>query len=46
MATPSTIILIGPERTGKSTVGRLLAEKLGLPFTLVSGKFLRIVNKF
>ena len=32
MATPSTIILIGPERTGKSTVGRLLAEKLGLPF--------------
>lgn len=32
MATPSTIILIGPERTGKSTVGRLLAERLGIPF--------------
>lgn len=33
MATPSTIILIGPERAGKSTVGRLLAERLGQPFT-------------
>lgn len=33
MATPSTIILIGPERAGKSTIGRLLAEQLGLPFT-------------
>ena len=28
---PSDIILIGPVRTGKSTVGRLLAERLGLP---------------
>ena len=27
----SDIILIGPVRTGKSTLGRLLAEKLGLP---------------
>lgn len=27
----SDIILIGPIRTGKSTVGKLLAEKLGLP---------------
>ena len=36
MAIPSTVILIGPERAGKSTVGRLLAERLGLPFTDVS----------
>lgn len=28
---PSDIILIGPVRTGKTTVGRLLAEQLGLP---------------
>jgi len=28
---PSDIILIGPVRTGKSTLGRLLADKLGLP---------------
>jgi hypothetical protein len=27
----SEIILIGPVRTGKSTLGRLLADKLGLP---------------
>jgi ATP-dependent protease HslVU (ClpYQ) ATPase subunit len=36
MAIPATIILIGPERSGKSTVGRLLADQLGLPFTDVS----------
>lgn len=36
MAIPATIILIGPERAGKSTVGRLLADQLGLPFTDVS----------
>ena len=36
MAIPSTIILIGPERAGKSTVGRLLADRLGMPFTDVS----------
>jgi hypothetical protein len=36
MAIPATIILIGPERPGKSTVGRLLADQLGLPFTDVS----------
>ena len=28
---PSDIILIGPVRTGKSTLGRLLAGKLGVP---------------
>lgn len=28
---PSDIILIGPLRTGKSTVGRMLAKKLGVP---------------
>jgi len=28
---PSDIILIGPVRTGKSTLSQLLAEKLGLP---------------
>ncbi|MEL6128529.1 MAG: shikimate kinase [Cyanobacteria bacterium J06628_4] len=28
---PSDIILIGPQTVGKSTVGRLLAERLGLP---------------
>ncbi len=28
---PSDIILIGPLRAGKSTVGRLLAEKLNVP---------------
>jgi adenylate kinase family enzyme len=27
----SDIVLIGPVRSGKSTVGRLLAERLGLP---------------
>lgn len=32
MAIPSTIILIGPERVGKSTVGQLLATRLRLPF--------------
>jgi shikimate kinase len=31
----STIILIGPLGAGKSTVGRLLAEKLDLPFCSV-----------
>ncbi len=32
MLSPNTdIILIGPVRTGKSTLGRLLAEKLSLP---------------
>lgn len=33
MTTPATIILIGPERAGKSTVGQLLAARLGLAFT-------------
>lgn len=33
MAAPSIIILIGPERSGKSTVGRLLADRLQLTFT-------------
>jgi len=28
---PADIILIGPKLTGKTTVGRLLADKLGLP---------------
>ncbi len=28
---PDDIVLIGPVRTGKSTLGRLLSEKLGLP---------------
>lgn len=32
MAISLPIILIGPERVGKSTVGRLLAEQLRLPF--------------
>lgn len=36
MATPSTVILIGPERAGKSTIGRLLAERLEVPFSDVS----------
>jgi adenylate kinase family enzyme len=29
--TKSDIILIGPVRTGKSTLGKLLSEKLGQP---------------
>lgn len=33
MTPQSTIILIGPERVGKSTIGKLLAAKLALPFT-------------
>lgn len=32
MTTSSPIILIGPERVGKSTVGQLLANRLQLPF--------------
>jgi len=32
MAIPATIVLIGPERVGKSTVGQLLADRLSLPF--------------
>ncbi|MEZ4862015.1 MAG: shikimate kinase [Caldilineaceae bacterium] len=32
MSTSSLIILIGPERVGKSTVGQLLATRLGWPF--------------
>jgi adenylate kinase family enzyme len=28
---PSDIILIGPVRTGKTTISQLLAERLGLP---------------
>ena len=28
----SSIILMGPDRAGKTTVGKLLAEQLGLPF--------------
>lgn len=31
------IVLIGPVRTGKSTFGRLLAEKLGLPQVSLDG---------
>ncbi len=27
-----TVVLIGPQRTGKTAVGKLLAERLGLPF--------------
>jgi adenylate kinase family enzyme len=30
-ATKSDILLIGPVRTGKSTLGKLLSEKLGQP---------------
>jgi len=28
---PADIVLTGPVRTGKSTPGKMLAEKLGLP---------------
>ncbi|GAA2092649.1 shikimate kinase [Kitasatospora saccharophila] len=34
MSTPATpaVVLVGPPGSGKSTVGRVLAERLGLPF--------------
>lgn len=36
MSISSSVILIGPERVGKSTVGQLLATRLALPFIDVS----------
>ena len=34
----SGVVLIGPERSGKTTVGRLLASSLGLSFHDLSGE--------
>src|SRR5687768_10241973 len=42
----SSLVLMGPDRAGKRTVGKLLAEHLGLPFHEVSELHQELYKKF